>query len=171
MRPLVSAALLLALASCASLSKEECLNGNWDEIGFRDGTNGRTSAYIQEHAKACAESGVVPNQSVWEQGRLRGLPAYCVPSKAYSEGRAGRSLRAVCPAEQIPALRAANKKGLEYRRYDRDLRAAEARLDEINRHMIFEQNADVRFSLFREAHTLRQNIRLLEQQRRRFETL
>lgn len=40
--------LLLSLSACATISKEECLNGYWEEIGFRDGTNGRTSDYLQK---------------------------------------------------------------------------------------------------------------------------
>lgn len=160
----------LVLASCASLSEEECKTGNWDEIGFRDGTNGRTSAYIQEHAKACEKSGVAPIQSVWEAGRQRGLPAYCVPSKAYSEGRAGRPVSAVCPAGQMEELRAANDTGQQYRRYTNDLNAAKARLSEVEQQLLFEDSFALRFHLFRESRTLEQNIRLLEDKRRQFET-
>lgn len=52
--------LLLSLSACATISKEEFLNDNWEEIGFRDGTNGRTSGYLQKHAKACSKTGVSP---------------------------------------------------------------------------------------------------------------
>ncbi len=165
MRAGFSVILLLALTGCASLSKEECLSGNWEEIGFRDGTNGRTSDYLQSHIKACEKAGVRPVQSLWEKGRIRGLPAYCVPEKAYSEGREGRSLSAVCPAAQVPALRAAHAKGQEYREYTNEIGSIRYRIDEIGRSLIVEKNPAVRAALVQESRALQANISLLELQR------
>ena len=82
-RLLAGLAAIALVASCATLSEEECLEGNWREIGQRDGQAGRTASFIAEHAKACEKAGVVPNPSLWEQGRQAGLPAYCTPSKVY----------------------------------------------------------------------------------------
>lgn len=165
MRALIAIGFTLALTGCATLSKEECLSGNWEEIGFRDGTNGKTSAFLQSHAKACEKTGVRPVQSLWEQGRQRGLPAYCVPSKAYSEGRSGRSLSAVCPAAELPALQAANNKGLEYREYTSEISEIQYRVNEIGRMLIAEQDAGKRAALVHENRSLSNRISLLELRR------
>jgi len=66
MRLLIAIALLFGLAACASVSREECLAGNWEEIGFRDGTNGQFSSYIQQHVKACQKVEVTPDPVAWE---------------------------------------------------------------------------------------------------------
>lgn len=165
MRVFSAFALTLALAGCATLSKEECLNGNWEEIGFRDGTNGKASSFIQSHAKACEKAGVRPVQSLWEKGRQRGLPAYCVPSKAYSEGRSGRSLNAVCPAAQLPALRAANASGLEYYEYTSEMNEIQYRLNEIDRQLVAEKNPTLRAALVQEGRSLRDRSSLLQLRR------
>lgn len=165
MRKPFAVLITLSLVGCASLSKEECLGGNWEEIGFRDGTNGRTSDYILSHAKACEKTGVVPVQSVWEQGRQRGLPAYCVPQKAYSEGRSGRSLNAVCPAAQMPSLRAANAKGQEYYEYSEEIDSKHSRINQIEQALIAEKKPGTRAALVHEARSLRDQISLLELRR------
>ena len=41
---LLAAAALLATSGCASLSKDECLSANWEDIGIRDGANGQPAA-------------------------------------------------------------------------------------------------------------------------------
>ena len=157
--------LLFTLSACATLSKEECLAGNWEEIGFRDGTNGRTSDYLQSHAKACEKSGVRPVKSHWETGRQRGLPAYCVPAKAYSEGKNGNELRAVCPAAQIPTLLAANDKGLEFRAYTNEINEAQYRIAEIERSIVAQESSEKRAYLLQERRALSRSIRLLELRR------
>lgn len=162
MRIILAFGLAFALAGCASLSKDECLSGNWDEIGFRDGTNGKTSAFLQRHVKACEKTGVVPVQSVWEQGRQRGLPAYCVPSKAYSEGRNGRALSAVCPAAQIPALQAAHSVGVQYHEYTEEINELKSRIQDIGSEIIAEQDVGQRTLLVLESQSLTHQISILE---------
>lgn len=165
MRAPLIISLLLSLSACATIGKEECLNGNWEEIGFRDGTNGRTSDYLQKHAKACSKTGVSPVQSLWEKGRQRGLPAYCVPAEAFSEGKKGNKLRPVCPAPQMSALQAANKNGLEFHELTDDIEQVQYRIDEIDRRVVAEDSSEARAFLLQESRTLSQRIRLLELKR------
>ncbi len=171
MRAFVAIGFTLALTGCATLSKEECLSGNWEEIGFRDGTNGKTGAFLQSHAKACEKTGVRPVQSLWEQGRQRGLPVYCVPSKAYSEGRRGRSLNVVCDADQMPALQAANRKGLEYHALSDEISEVQYRIDEIGRLLIREEDSGKRAAFVQENRALSNRISLLELRRSLLDSL
>lgn len=165
MRAPIVTCLFLGLAACATISKEECLNGNWEEIGFRDGTNGRASDYIQQHAKACSKTGVSPVQSIWEKGRQKGLPVYCVPAKAFSEGKKGNSLRPVCPAAQFASLEAANARGLEYHELSEEMNQAQYRINEIERSIVAEDSSVKRALLLQENRTLSHEIRLLELRR------
>ena len=95
------AALLLILATlsgCASISREDCLEGDWAAIGVRDGAAGRESeAQFARHVTACAKVDVTPERSLWDQGYARGLVTYCTPQTGLREGEAGRRYRDVCP--------------------------------------------------------------------------
>ena len=62
LRLLTTAALLGALSGCASLSKSECLNANWEDIGVRDGANGQPEEYLIQHSTACAKVNVAPDR-------------------------------------------------------------------------------------------------------------
>ena len=171
MRLLIAIALLFGLAACASVSREECLAGNWEEIGFRDGTNGQFSSYIQQHVKACQKVEVTPDPVAWERGRQRGLPAYCVPQKAYQVGRSGWSIREVCPAAQMPALRAANEKGKRYHEIEDEIRQIRTQIDQSQRLLIAEENPAVRAALVREQRSLNREINLLQLRQRPFASL
>ena len=53
----------LALASttlmtgCETISEEACLAGNWEDIGFRDGEQGRSRSRLVKIAETCGEVG------------------------------------------------------------------------------------------------------------------
>ena len=114
MRYLLLLLPFLVLASCASISKEQCRAGDWNSIGFQDGKAGRSLDYLTNHAKACAEVGVTPNRSEWVRGRAQGLPIYCTADNAYLIGRDGHALNNVCPASQARLLARANSWGQDY---------------------------------------------------------
>ena len=124
-------ALLVALpllASCASLSEEECLTGDWRSIGFADGAAGRTADYIERHREACAPSGIAPDLDAWLAGRAQGLQQYCTPQNAYSVGRSGRSLSPVCSGPGVTELNRAHQRGLRYHRVGQEIRDTEGEI-------------------------------------------
>jgi hypothetical protein len=90
-RILASITLLCTLGGCASLSKDECVSANWEDIGVRDGANGRPEEYLINHSTACAKVHVVPDRGAWLHGRERGLERFCVPQRMYSIGEYGGS--------------------------------------------------------------------------------
>lgn len=100
------------LAACSSLSREECSLGDWNAIGFADGSSGRESARIEDHRKACAEFGVRPNLSAYLAGWERGLDHYCTPGNGYQEGLAGRGYNGVCTGRNEPAFVETHRAGL-----------------------------------------------------------
>jgi hypothetical protein len=88
-RFLAGLALLGTLGGCASLSKDECLAANWEDVGVRDGASGRPEEYLIQHSTACARVNVVPDRGAWLQGREKGLERYCLPHRMYSLGEYG----------------------------------------------------------------------------------
>ncbi len=109
----------LILSGCATLSKDECLAGNWRNIGFKDGANGYTSARLSEHTEACAEYRVMPDQVAYQRGREEGLyKVYCKHGKGFDEGRAGTTYQYVCPKNREDEFMDGYISGLEARRED-----------------------------------------------------
>lgn len=102
------------LSACATLSKGECMVGEWQAIGYNDGVAGYHSERLASHAKACAKVSIAPDYQAWERGRQLGLKQYCTPSNAYNLGRRGRKLNTVCPIALASTLQNANQQGLDY---------------------------------------------------------
>ncbi|WP_316013205.1 DUF2799 domain-containing protein [Roseobacter sp. HKCCA0434] len=131
MRYILSLVALTLLASCASLSEDECRLGDWRSIGFEDGSKGLQPDFVANHREACAEFGVSPDLNAYLAGRELGLREYCVPIRAYRLGREGRPISNVCPATIEPVLRDANAHGREYFRLSGEIRALEREIAEL----------------------------------------
>lgn len=86
---LIGLALLCTLGGCASLSKDECLSANWEDIGVRDGASGQPEEYLIQHSTACAKVNVVPDRGAWVHGREKGLERFCMPHRMYNIGEYG----------------------------------------------------------------------------------
>ncbi len=81
--------MLLTMSGCASLSKKECMAADWEDVGIRDGANGRPEEYLIQHSTACARVGVAPDRERWLRGREKGLDRFCVPHRAFQAGEYG----------------------------------------------------------------------------------
>lgn len=90
----------LLLAGCATMTRDECLSGNWALVGYQDGAAGHPPSRLDAHAKACAAHGARPDARTYLAARDRGLGEFCTPVRGYREGRMGRRYHGVCP----PAL-------------------------------------------------------------------
>lgn len=94
---LLSAAALLS-SGCATLSKDECLAADWRTIGFEDGSRGYASSRIGQHREACADYGVAPNLSHYQEGHSEGAEVYCAPNNGFEVGRRGATYNGICSA-------------------------------------------------------------------------
>jgi len=154
--------LAFGLSGCASLSKEQCLAGNWNEIGYRDGRQGYKPESLDAHAKSCAEHGVRPNHGQYKKGYSKGIAVYCSPSNGRHVGEAGRYYHHVCPADLEPAF-------LEHYRYGKELHDVKDKIDTANSdlkkkedQLRVEKNSSVRSSLRSEISALDDLIRTLQ---------
>lgn len=97
---IASSLVVLALAGCATLDKEDCVQGSWYAIGLEDGSRGRPLERLGEHRRACAKFNIAPDADQYLAGRSEGLKSFCTFERGYGEGRAGHLYNAVCPSPQ-----------------------------------------------------------------------
>ena len=91
--------ITLTLAGCATMSPEECRFANWNDVGLRDGLDGKPLALLGTRASDCAENGVRVDQAAYLKGRESGLRSYCRLDNAVPLGLNGGSYEGVCPAQ------------------------------------------------------------------------
>src|SRR3546814_8917613 len=98
-------AVLMALASCNTMSKEECRVADWKVVGDTDGAAGYDpQRRFADHVKSCAKSGAAPDQTGWYEGYRSGITRYCTPLSGASNGEAGRGHHNVCSPELEPVF-------------------------------------------------------------------
>ena len=127
------AALLCGLSGCASLSKSECMNANWEDIGIRDGANGQPEEYLIRHSTACAKVNVAPDRGAWLHGREQGLERFCMPHRMYQLGEYGSGFDiGICRNFDQERLQDAYEKGREVHRTSDALGAIDGEIRDIN---------------------------------------
>lgn len=89
-------AISLFMNSCASLSKKQCLKGDWNSIGLSDGKKGYEIDRISKHKTACNEFDILVDKRTYEKGWWQGIIHYCVPENGYSLGTAATPYNPVC---------------------------------------------------------------------------
>lgn len=87
------------VTGCATLTKDECLYGDWRTIGYDDGAAGQPPARISEHQKSCVEYGITPDFTLYHQGYAQGVKLFCTRQNGYDKGVAGYSYTGICPPE------------------------------------------------------------------------
>ena len=107
------AAVMLMVAGCASVSKEDCLLTDWYEIGRMDGRQGKPRTAFQGRAKACLEHGISADRQAYYNGHDQGLNYYCTEQKGFELGQKGLPYNSVCPLPREPTFRAGYNKGLQ----------------------------------------------------------
>ncbi len=91
----IKATLWLLLIGCffncsTGLTRYECLEANWHEIGFVDGSEGEPRSKFQEHAENCLRYDVHVGREAYYRGRDQGLKAYCTQDKGFDLGILGQ---------------------------------------------------------------------------------
>lgn len=125
---LLGAAALAVLSGCATLSREECLRGDWYQIGVSDGQAGHEMARLDDHRRACRDTPAMIDETAYRAGRDEGLVTFCTPVSGYRVGREGRAAPAVCPAATATGFLHGHVLGEQVHRAERDLSDAERRL-------------------------------------------
>ena len=88
----------LVLSGCATLSKTECKQANWKEIGFEDAAEGYSVTRLREHRKACSKYNVTPDLNLYRAGYHLGLKEFCRFPNGVKKGLDGYRYEGICPA-------------------------------------------------------------------------
>jgi hypothetical protein len=132
-RILAAFTMLASLSSCASLSKSECLNANWEDVGIRDGANGQPEEYLIQHSTACAKVGITPDRARWLAGREQGLERFCTAQRAYQIGEYGGSFdAAICRNYDQERLFDAYNKGRDVNRLSGEIASIDNQIRDIH---------------------------------------
>jgi len=107
--------------SCATLSREDCMQGAWFELGLRDGRLGKTFTRLGQHQKACLEYGIRLDNNQYNAGREQGLQDYCQLDNAIEMGLQGHRYQSVCPSEIHATFLRYNRAAYEVYRCQEDL--------------------------------------------------
>lgn len=120
--PLLSTAV--ACSRGGSVSESQCAAGDWETIGYRDGSLGYRSSRLLAHQDACVPHGVTPDREAYQLGWRQGIEEFCQPDNGFELGRSGESHHNVCPTPQRETFLPAYDRG-------RTLYVAEARVAEV----------------------------------------
>jgi len=87
---------VIGLTGCASISEGECLSGNWSDMGYKDGVNGKSRDKLADYVKTCAKYGAEPNRQAYLTAFESGLVKYCTYEQGFELGENGSSYNQVC---------------------------------------------------------------------------
>ena len=133
LRVFAALAVIASLGGCASLSKSECMNANWEDIGIRDGANGQPEEYLIQHSTACAKVNVVPDRGAYLHGREQGLERFCVPHRVYQLGEYGSGFDVgICRNFDQERLQVAYEKGRDVNQRSNELSSIDGEIHDIN---------------------------------------
>ena len=87
------------LASCASMTKEECAVADWKSVGERDGAAGQGLDYFARNVDACKKTKARPDHAAWQEGHAIGARRYCTPENGLLAGNNGKNYNNICPID------------------------------------------------------------------------
>ena len=122
--------LTCALSGCATMSPEECLQANWEEVGYNDAVEGYPVSRSSEHREACADTGVSVDFELYRNGHALGLPYYCTREIGFETADHGGEFATQCRRETFPDYVAGYSEGLDVFRLKTEMREIEIQIDE-----------------------------------------
>lgn len=155
------------LAGCASMSEQDCLGADWQQIGERDGAFGHSVERLSYHEKACHKYGLDSDRSAYFRGHREGLRVFCTPESGYQEGIEQRRYRYVCPVDSESSFLHEYAKGLSdrVRELDYQYRDVQRRYQRA-RHVAYKSKDDKKRERARyRAQQYAQQLRTIEDRR------
>lgn len=88
--------LIFLLTGCSSLSKEDCSNKNWFNLGKSDAISGEVEPKIDDYRRDCSEYGLQIRSMDYLKGYEVGLKKYCTYHNGLSRGEDGEDSHSLC---------------------------------------------------------------------------
>lgn len=95
-KTIILAGAVFMMAGCSTISKNSCIAGNWESLGYEDGRNGESRGHFNKIAKTCAKYGIAANATDYRQGYETGIRQYCSYDRGYRHGEVGNSIKTEC---------------------------------------------------------------------------
>ena len=81
---------ILVILRCASISKQECELGEWEQMGQVDGTKGLGEAQVLKYIKGCRKHNAIVDKRRYLKGLHLGLTDFC-KQKGSTDGSEGNT--------------------------------------------------------------------------------
>lgn len=119
-----------ALSGCATMSPEECLRANWEEVGYNDAVEGHPVSRSSEHREACADTGVSVDFELYRNGHALGLPYYCTRETGFETADHGGDFASQCQRDTFPDYGLGYSEGLDVFALKTEMREFEIQIDD-----------------------------------------
>ncbi len=157
-------------SGCATLSKGECIEADWYEIGIRDGSSGKPRSVLDSHREACKKHGVAPNREHYYAGRTKGINTYCTPDNGFLIGKQGGYYKQVCPIHSEQDFLNSYNLGKEIYNINRDIATIESKIVKLENELDKkETKKDSRIKIREEIRTLDRKHKELREKMTYFE--
>lgn len=134
--PVICILLSCTISGCATLSKNECLNGDWLTIGYEDSAKGEPRERIGAHQEACSEYGITPDFTAYQKGYDNGLLLFCTPRNGFIKGKSGYQYTGICPEKLETGFLDGYDGGREIYQYTAKSNALDHDLHSMNRRIV-----------------------------------
>jgi len=134
---------LFALGGCAAVTKEQCVAGDWTELGKAHASVGKPATHLDEVVKSCGQHGVTPDTTAYLSGWHRGVRNYCTPLNGFTLGKQYKTKSPICPPALASRFETAYQLGFVIwtaeNRVDEarsEIRSLEKRLDRLDEDLV-----------------------------------
>lgn len=90
---------LFALGGCAAVTKEQCVAGDWSELGEAHASVGKPTSHLDDVVKSCGKHGITPDTRAYLSGWHRGVQNYCTPLNGFTLGKQYKTRSEICPPQ------------------------------------------------------------------------
>lgn len=170
------AATAAMLTACSTMNKKECAVANWADLGFSDGSKGRTMSYFEERANDCAEYNVIADRASYSNARNQGLKNYCTEASGFTQGSNGKTYKGVCSGASAQQFLSGYHKGKriynqkkrvqdlrnKLKQTDRDIASKENDISRWESRLFENTNPSERDYLYRKINNTRSDINQLQ---------
>jgi uncharacterized protein DUF2799 len=91
--------VVIGLGGCAAVSKEQCVAGDWADLGKAHASVGKPANHLDEVVKSCGKHGITPNTDAYQSGWNQGLQNYCTPLNGFTLGKQNKRKSPICPPQ------------------------------------------------------------------------
>ena len=128
------------LSACVVLSKSECLNADWREIGYGVAISGNKNLEnaFSVREKACNKHGTTANFQEFKQGHSDGSVQFCQLDNAVDLGIQGKIYvidTQICPEQDYQGFYQAFNTGYRLRKLHQQVRNTSTHLSQLNKQL------------------------------------